>query len=152
MNLTLADLAMRHVDASKLLVQRTDMSRDASDAAALPDWYESASDGSLSFAGWYNGSVMATLETRARRKFYVAVVAVSALFASNEQIKQQPLNVKDDSLLDAATEDELSEFRQRAMVEMFPFLRQELYQLTGHFHGLSGVMLQPHATIKSPES
>lgn len=114
--------------------------------AALPDWYESASAGQFFCVGWYNGAVMATVETKTRRKLYVAVVAVSGLFANDEQMTG-PAKEKDDSVLADATEEEMSEFGRRAAMDIYPFLRQELYQLTGHFHGLSGVMLQPHPEI-----
>jgi hypothetical protein len=140
----LVELELRHVDASKLLLQRIDI--DADPDGALPEWYESASTGQFSCVGWYNGAVLATLEAKAKRNLYVAVVAVSGLFANDDQVAGKSKE-KDDSVLANATEEEMSEFGHRAVMDIYPFLRQELYQLTGHFHGLTGVMLQPHPLI-----
>ncbi|ORV85047.1 hypothetical protein AWC11_20410 [Mycobacterium interjectum] len=91
--------------------------------------------------------MLATLETKYQHKFYVAVIAVSGLFATDEQIQAPAPKEKDDSVLAAATPDEMRSFAERAVEDLYPFLRQEVYQLTGRFQGIQGVMLQPHPQL-----
>ena len=143
MTAKLSELQLRHVDASKLLLERTDMGPDPS---AVPEWFENAADGRFGCLGWYNGAVLATIETKYRHKLYVAAVAVSGLFANDEQMAG-PGKEKDDSTLLEATDEEIEEFSHRAVGDIYPFLRQELYQLTGHFEGLPGIMLQPNPEL-----
>lgn len=138
---SLSELNLRHVDPAKLLLQRTDFTGE------VPDWFEEASAGSFHCLGWYSGAVLATLETKYQHKFYVAVIAVSGLFATDEQIQAPAPKEKDDSVLAAATPDEMRSFAERAVEDLYPFLRQEVYQLTGRFQGIQGVMLQPHPQL-----
>ncbi|MBS9534347.1 hypothetical protein KIH27_12200 [Mycobacterium sp. M1] len=135
---------MRHVDPSKLLLQRTDFTGE------IPDWFDQASLGSVHCQGWYGGAVLVTIETKYQHRFYVAVIAVSGLFATDEQMNTSDPNDKDDSILGAATSVEMRAFTERAVHDLYPFLRQEVYQLTGRFQGISGVMLQPQPKLDVP--
>lgn len=137
----LEDLQLRHIDPSKLLLQRTDIV-----GGVIPSWFEEASSGSFGCEGWYGGSVLATIETKHQHRLYVAVVAVSGLFANDELISRQTRE-KDDTLLREASQEEMEVFSRRAIADIYPFLRMEVYALTGKFQGLPGVMLQPEIVI-----
>lgn len=141
----LADLTLRHVDPSKLLLERTDIS------GAVPEWFNDASAGAFQCLGWHGGTVLATMETKFQHQLYVASVGVAGLFATDEQIKLRSREgQKDDAILKESTEAEMSAFATRAVGDLYPFLRQELYMLTGRFQGVVGVMLQPQPVLARP--
>ena len=78
------------------------------------------------------------------------MVAVTGLYMSNEQATAQEAqfsNQIDESTLKEATEEELHAFSERVLVDLFPFVRSELYALTGRTQGVFGVMLQPTAIL-----
>ena len=138
----ISDLTLRHVDPSKLLFQQ----RHPAFPVEEPDWYTNASPGGLSFTSWLRGTVPATMEMRVKKDAYYAVVSVLGLFGSDEQERQQAdkfSNQIDDTILSEASDEEMAAFVRMAVVELYPFLRAEVYALTGKMQGISGVMLQP---------
>lgn len=138
MRVPLNQLTLRHVDPSRMLFEARH--RIESD---VPDWYEKSSTGGISFNAWLNGAVLATMETKAERKQYYVVVAVTGLYMSDEQGSAEMLSEIDESTLREATEEERHEFANRVVDDLYPFLRSELYMLSGRLQGIRGVMLQP---------
>ncbi|MDW5614605.1 hypothetical protein [Mycolicibacterium sp. D5.8-2] len=86
------------------------------------------------------------MEMKVEKPAYYAVVAMLALFSSDEQNRAQdsePSSEVDDSTLSSASSGELAIFARRAAREMYPFLRSEMYALTSKIYGVNGFMLQP---------
>lgn len=134
----LTELSLRHIDPSKLLLERDEQS------GAPPPWFKEMGDGSASVRGWINGTVMATLEARFHRPSIMYVgVAVTGMYATDKQMSQGREGDPDSSTLDAASDTEKVEFVQRALSDLYPSLRAELQILSGRFSGIAGITLQP---------
>lgn len=141
----LADLTLRHVDPSKLLLERTDITGN------VPEWFDEPQPGTFQCYGWHGGAVLTVTETKFRHQFFVVSVGVAGLLGTDEQMKLSSRQApKDDALLKAASEEELNIFARRAVGDLFPFLRQELYSLSGRFQGVVGVMLAPTFVLAPP--
>ncbi|WP_349270926.1 hypothetical protein MPNTM1_02524 [Mycolicibacterium parafortuitum] len=139
----LSELVLRHIDVSKLCFQQRHPGIEFTDP---PSWFVGASAGGLGFAAWLRGSVLVQMEMKVEKPAYYAVVAMLALFSSDEQNRAQDAELSsevDDSTLSAASSGELAEFARRAAREMYPFLRSEMYSLTSKIYGVNGFMLQP---------
>ncbi|KXF57188.1 hypothetical protein AXA44_30865 [Rhodococcus sp. SC4] len=145
MTAQLTALTLRHVDPAKLLLERDYPQNDSP-----PSWYEGMSEGSATVRGWTNGSVLATLETRFHRPDLMYVgVAVTGLYANDEQAAQGHQGDVDSSTLDEATDDEKSVFIEKALIDLYPMLRAELQILSGRFSGIPGISLQPTPSLNS---
>lgn len=139
----LAALTLRHIDPAKLLLERHYPENDSP-----PAWYEEMSEGSATVRGWTNGTVRATLETRFHRPNLMYVgVAVTGLYANDEQAEQGNQGDMDSSTLDEATDDEKSAFVEAALIDLYPALRAELQILSGRFSGIPGISLQPTPSL-----
>ncbi|SNT50230.1 hypothetical protein [Rhodococcoides kyotonense] len=145
MTVKLAALALRHIDPVKLLLERDYPHVDSS-----PSWYEEMSEGSATVRGWTNGTVLATLETRFHRPDLMYVgVAVTGLYANEQQVEQGNQGDLDSSTLDEATDEEKSAFIEAALIDLYPALRAELQILSGRFSGIPGISLQPTPSLNS---
>jgi hypothetical protein len=145
MTAQLQELTLRHVDPAKLLLERDYPQNDAP-----PAWYGGLSEGSATVRGWTNGSVLATLETRFHRPGVMYVgVAVTGLYANDEQAAQGHEGDVDSSTLDAATDEEKSAFMEQALFDLYPMLRAELQILSSRFSGIPGIALQPTPSLNS---
>lgn len=58
----------------------------------------------------------------------------------------------DDSTLKDASDEELKAFTHRIVYDLYPFMRAELYKLSGSLEGVMGVMLQPNPRINDDRS
>jgi hypothetical protein len=86
------------------------------------------------------------MEMKVERPAYYAVVAMLALFSSDEQNRAQdaePSSEVDETTLAEASSGQLAEFARRSAREIYPFLRSEMYALTSKIYGVNGFMLQP---------
>lgn len=137
MTAKLQEMVLQHVDPSKLLMERR--IPDEKGEIQNPDWYHESTDGGVALQGWYGGTVMVTMETRVSRQVMVAAVAVSGMYATDNQMSAQNM-VKDSSTLEKATEADLKQFSRRAVNDLYPFLRAELHALTSRLGGVAGVM------------
>lgn len=141
----LKDLSLRHIDPTKLLLER-----DYPESDSPPAWFEEITEGSASARGWINGTVMATLETRFHRPNVMYVgVAVTGMYATDEQMGRKRATEVDTSTIDNATEDERREFIQRALIDLYPSLRAELQILSSRFNGIAGISLQPNPLLEN---
>lgn len=148
MSTRLSEVSLRHVDPAKLLFQARHPAFPAN--VETPEWYENAKDGGVNLAPWLRGTVLAVMETKFQRDAYFIVVSVMGLYMSDEQAAAQQAefsNQVDSSTLDEASEQEQLEFAERVVADLFPFLRVELYNLSGRMQGINGIMLQPHPEI-----
>lgn len=138
MTAKLKALQLRHVDPSKLLLER-----DYPDDEP-PLWFDELAEGSVSARGWINGTVLVTLETRFHRENIMYVgVAVTGMYATDEQMDRERASEIDTSTVDDATEEERKQFIQRALEDLYPSLRAELQILSGRFSGIRGITLRP---------
>lgn len=148
MTAKLRDMTLRHVDPSKLMFQQRHPAFP--EAVPPPDWFENANPGGLRFSPWWRGTVLARLETRAAKDAYFVVVEVFGLYMTDEQDEAQGSDSSfevDSSTLDEATPEERREFEMRVVNDLFPFVRSEMYTLSGRMQGVTGVMLQPYPLI-----
>lgn len=153
MTTKLQDLHLRHVDPSKLLFQHRHPAFP--DAVPAPEWFEAAGVGTLRFSPWWRGTVIARLETKAKKDAYFVVVEVFGLYMTDEQAAEQskaPSGEIDPSTLNDASPEETEEFALRALDDLYPFVRSELYSLSGRMQGVLGVMLQPYPQIRRSSS
>jgi hypothetical protein len=148
MTAQLADMTLRLVNPSRLLFQQRHPALP--DTKTPPDWYTKAGKGGVGFAPWIRGSVLAVMETKAERPAYFAVVAVVGLYMTDEQaaVRDSERKAIDDSPLQESTQEQLAEFAQRVMDDLHPFIRQELYNLSGSIQGVAGIMLQPNPRLQ----
>jgi hypothetical protein len=137
----LGELTLRHVDPSKLLF----LQRHPAFPVEEPDWYTNASSGGLGFTSWLRGTVLATMEMRVEKPAYYAVVSVLGLFGSDEQERAQAKEFSSE------IDEEMAAFAKKAVNQLYPFLRTEIYALTGKMQGVSGVMLQPYPLARDDE-
>jgi hypothetical protein len=149
MTAKLSELSLRHVDPSRLLFQQRHPAfpRDA------PEWYEKANRGGIAFAPWLGGTVLATMEAKAERDAYFVVVGVMGYYTSDAQqtaMDEKSITGVDNSTLAEASEDEMRLFSERVIDDLYPFLRAELYELSGRLQGVVGVMFQPHPLLGRP--
>jgi hypothetical protein len=149
MTARLPDLTLRHVDPARLMFESRHPAFPQDEVP--PEWYQQASQGGLRFFPWLRGTVLATLETKAEKPPYFVVVSVFGLYMNDEQVSDQsppvPGAEADSSTLDEASEEERTEFSLRVLNDLYPFVRAELYALSGRLQGVSGVMLQPYPQI-----
>ncbi|KXX57902.1 hypothetical protein [Rhodococcus sp. LB1] len=125
----LAELSLRHIDPSKLLLERDEQT------GAPPAWFKEMGEG---------GAVLVTLETRFHRANIMYVgVAVTGMYANDEQMGMGRQGEPDSSTLDAASDDEKLTFIQGALADLYPSLRAELQILSSRFGGIAGITLQP---------
>ncbi|QBJ97507.1 hypothetical protein ERC79_17340 [Rhodococcus sp. ABRD24] len=138
----LTELSLRHVDPSKLLLERDGQSVEP------PTWFDGLSEGGVSAQGWIDGTVLVTLETKFHRPgiMYVAV-AVTGMYANDEQMSRGRQGEPDSSTLDAASDEERVEFIQSALTDLYPSLRAELQILSSRFGGIAGITLQPDPSL-----
>ncbi|WP_216897177.1 hypothetical protein [Nocardia alni] len=141
----LSDLRFRHVNPGRLLCERI----NPDEPENIPDWFAKASAGALKVEGWVNRSVLVTMETKVQRKPYVAVVSVVGLFATDDQRPPSP-DEPDDSVLTKSSSEEIDVFVANAVRDLYPFLRSEMFTLTGRFAGAQGIMLQPAPVLGGP--
>jgi hypothetical protein len=146
----LSDLTLRHVDPSKLLFAQ----RHPVFHLTVPDWYEQTTPGGVTLYPWLRGTVLANMETKAEKGAYFVAVGVLGLYVSDqlEEAQQEQFNGEvDKSTLAEATDKEKQTFSLRVVDDLFPFVRNELYALSGRLQGVNGVMLQPHPLIQDGE-
>lgn len=144
----LSELTLRHVDPADLMFQ---MRHPAFPPPQRPAWFEEQNDGGISFAPWLRGTVLVKMHTKFEKPAFFVAVSVLGLYTNDEQESVQAEKFSgevDSSTLDAASPDELREFGQRASDDLYPFLRAELYNITGRVQGLSPVMLQPFPQLQ----
>ncbi|MFB1299079.1 hypothetical protein ACAG24_026590 [Mycobacterium sp. pW049] len=140
-------LTLRHVDPSQLLFQL----RHPAFSVERPEWLATDRSGGIAFAPWIGGTVLATMHAQAERDAYFARVSVLGLYMSEEQEAAQEAGAKaevDDSTLAGASVDELKIFAQRVSDDLYPFVRSELYLLSGRVQGIPGVMMQPYPKLE----
>ena len=148
MTARLQDMTLRHVDPSQLLFQQRHPAFPK--AVAEPAWYTDAPPGTVNLAPWLRGSVLAVMTAKAHKDAYFAVVGVIGLYMTDEQATAQEAEfsgaIDDQPLKEATLEDTLA-FQRRVADDLYPFVRAELYNLTGRLGGVLGVMLQPHPQL-----
>jgi hypothetical protein len=153
MTARLSDLQLRHADPAKLLFQvRHPAFLEESET---PEWYESASTGGVILRPWLNGTVLARMESKFEKATYFTVVSVMGFYMSDEQaaamVTPAPGTEVDASTLEEASEEDRLEFSKRLAGDLFPFLRAEVYKLSGSLQGVQGIMLQPNPKLNLPD-
>ncbi|HEY5853293.1 MAG TPA: hypothetical protein VIW24_04350 [Aldersonia sp.] len=145
----MTDLTLRHVDPSKLLFEHL----DASYPDRIPSWFEEVNEGGVSFVGWINGTVKATIEARYLRPRCVVAVAITGFYASEDQVNtpvpKADVIEADDFVIANASEEEKNVFARRALRDMYPYLRAELQMLSSRMSGYPGISLQTEPVINA---
>ncbi len=150
MTAKLREMELHHVDPVRLLFQSRHPG--LSGYSAEPEWFTNARNGGIVLAPWLRGSVLATMEAKFVKDAYFVVVSVMGLYMTDEQASAQAQefsNEVDGSTLDEAPDEDRQEFLLKVVDDLFPFLRAELYALSGRMQGVTGVMLQPRPLIEA---
>ena len=94
--------------------------------------------------------VVVGVEAKASRPAYRLVVGIEGLYTRNKKSDKEDKEdqrVDSDSILIRATQDQQNRFALRAIRELMPFLRSEIYSLSRRMPGDPGVMLKISAKI-----
>ena len=90
-----------------------------------------------------------------RKATYFTVVSVMGFYMSDEQaaamVTPAPGTEVDASTLEKASKENRLVFSKRLAGDLFPFLRAEVYKLSGSLQGVQGIMLQPNPKMNLPD-
>ncbi|MET8871406.1 hypothetical protein [Nocardia sp. NPDC004604] len=141
---TSADYALRDVRPHKLLFEQF----DSEDDTRRPAWFEESPNG-VTLAGFAGGYVHATVTARFLHAGAAVAVAITGCYQPADADADGPADEISDgpTILDSSPA-ERHRFTERAVHDLFPYLRAELQMLSGRQVGYPGIILTPDPRIE----
>lgn len=129
---------LRHVDPVRLLFEQLE------EPDNVPQWYQDAANGGVEIDD-KDGMVGVQIEIKTKTGQHVFAIAVLGIYvpAEPDGDRKSSKSAAETSIVEQASVAEVEAFVTRAVVDLQPFLRTELYNLSRRPRNSKGIMLVP---------